>query len=127
MHGRAPNKRSGHALGLTSSEHYLIAERNKFVALWMQADFDRHKMLKRIAHAEDAGRRPPKATKTALATLQIRIRDFETKLNLIQAAYLALVDPDGTKEKALQESAEDKQTRNRAIGMMMSPSRRPGY
>ena len=112
---------------MTSSEHYLIAERNKFVALWMQADFDRHKMLKRIAHAEDAGRRPPKATKTALATLQIRIRDIETKLNLIQAAYLALVDPDGTRQKARQETDEERHARNRAIGMMMSPGRRPSY
>lgn len=108
---------------MTSSEHYLIAERNKFVALWMQADFDRHKMLKRIAHAEEMGRRPPKATKTSLATLQLRIRDIETKLNLIQAAYLALVDPDGTR----QETELEKHVRTRAAGLMSSPGRRPGY
>ena len=104
---------------MSGSVHYLVAERNKLIAHWLQADFDRFKLLRRIANAEEAGRRPSQASKTALAGLVIRMRDLQDKLNLVNAAYQALVDPDGLQ----RESEIERRMRNRSSDVPQRPHR----
>lgn len=116
MSRHASPKRFGQPQGMAGSVHYLVAEHNKLTAQWLQADFDRFKLLRRIARAEEAGRRPSQASKTALAGLVIKMRDLEDKLGLIAAAHQALVDPDGSKQDALREEALERRARAQGLG-----------